>query len=111
MGIADFDPGEMSARLTLQAPADAPDGQGGAIAGFSDVAGLWARIVPLTASAEERAGAEAVTVTHNVWVRYRADLAAGMRLVKGGRVFAIRTVRDPDETGRYLLCQCTEEGR
>ncbi|MFA7415239.1 MAG: phage head closure protein [Rhizobium sp.] len=110
MVIADFDPGEMTARLTLQAPADLPDGQGGATAGFSDVTALWARIVPLAAVAEERAGADAVTVTHNVWVRHRADLAAGMRLMKGGRVFAVSTVRDPDETGRYLICQCTEEG-
>ncbi len=38
-------------------------------------------------------------------------IAAGQRLRKGARIFSIRTARDPDESRRYLVCYCEEEGR
>ncbi|MBW8321633.1 MAG: phage head closure protein [Arenimonas sp.] len=111
MGLVDFDPGALTARLRLEQPVETPDGQGGAMVGFEAVADLWARIEPLGADVEEVAGAGRVIVTHHVWLRYRADLAAGMRLIKGTRRFVIESVRDPDETGRFLVCHCREEGR
>lgn len=111
MGLADFDPGQMSARLRLERPVATPDGQGGATIAFEPVAEFWARIEPLAAAPEEMAGAGCVTVTHAVWLRFRTDVAVGMRLVKGNRHLAIESLRDPDETGRYLLCRCREEGR
>ena len=43
-----------------------------------------------------------------IWLRWRDDLAGGMRLRKGARLFVIRTFRDPDEAGRYALCDCEE---
>lgn len=50
------------------------------------------------------------TVTHRITIRRREGIRSGMRLVKGTRVFAIVTVHDPDETGRYLICRTREEG-
>lgn len=111
MGLVDFDPGALTARLRLERPVESPDGQGGATVGFETVADLWARIEPLSADVEEVAAAGRVIVSHHVWLRFRADLAAGMRLIKGTRRFAIESVRDPDETGRYLVCRCREDGR
>jgi len=81
------------------------------VVGFEAVADVWARVEPLAADVEEVAGAGRVIVTHHVWLRFRADLAAGMRLVKGTRRFVVESVRDPDETGRLLLCRCREVGR
>ncbi|MCJ8053356.1 phage head closure protein [Shinella curvata] len=103
-----IDPGALSARLVLEQPAETPDGQGGVTQGFSALATLWARIEPVSARAEETAGALPVTVTHRIWLRRRSDLAGGMRLRKGGRLFALHGFRDPDETGRYTLCDCEE---
>jgi SPP1 family predicted phage head-tail adaptor len=51
------------------------------------------------------------TVTHRITVRFRVDLASGMRLARGGRVFEVVSVHDPDETGRYLVCRAREKGR
>ncbi|MET3854018.1 phage head closure protein [Rhizobium sp. OAE497] len=106
-----LDPGAMSARLVLERPVELADGQGGAGVSFEGVASLWARIEPVGESSEERAGADLVTLTHRVWVRFRTDIRSGMRLRKGERVFVIRSLRDPDEGGRYLACLCEEEGR
>jgi len=106
-----LDPGAMSARLVLERPVEVADGQGGTDVSFEAVASLWARIEPLGETSEERAGSDLVTLTHRVWLRFRADIRSGMRLRKGERVFVIRSLRDPDDGGRYLVCLCEEEGR
>lgn len=106
-----FDPGQLSVRLDLEMRADASDGQGGIVAGFAPVTSLWARIEHVSVSEEERADAEMFTVTHRIWIRFREDIAAGMRFCKGARIFTIRAFHDPDETRRYLVCRCAEEGR
>ncbi|TWF57004.1 phage head closure protein [Neorhizobium alkalisoli] len=104
-----LDPGQMTARLELEAPQAEPDGQGGAVVVWNEVASLWARIEPVSFAVGEEASAEGGTVSHRIWVRFREGLAAGQRFRKGARLFAIKLVRDPDETERYLVCQCEEE--
>ncbi|MBO3759484.1 phage head closure protein [Ciceribacter sp. L1K22] len=111
MGLIDFDPGQLSARLALERPVAAPDGQGGAAVTFEFVAHAWARIEPVTVVTEEQAGAETVRLTHRIWLRPREGLASGWRLAKGIRHFRVKTLHDPDETGRWLVCGCEEEGR
>jgi head-tail adaptor len=46
-----------------------------------------------------------------VTLRFRPDVASGMRFMRGERVWDILTAHDPDETGRYLVCQTREVGR
>ncbi len=103
-----LDPGLLDARLVLERPVETPDGQGGATIGFAALATLWGRIEPVAAKAEEAAGTLRMTVTHRIRLRRRDDLAGGMRLRKGARVFMLRAFRDLDETGRYTLCDCEE---
>lgn len=107
----DFDPGALSVRLRLERPVTGEDGQGGVTTGFATQAEVWARIEPLDATVEEVAGGGRVRLTHKVWLRFRGDVAAGMRFVKGSRRLVIESVHDPDERGCFLLCHCREEGR
>lgn len=112
MQTVNFDVGAMTARLVREVPVDMPDGQGGVARNWVEAGRLWARIEPVTQHKDEvRAGAEGVTVTHRIWVSGFAGLAAGERLVKGTRLFAIKAVRDPDETGRFFVCDCEEAAR
>ncbi|MDR6815268.1 SPP1 family predicted phage head-tail adaptor [Neorhizobium sp. 2083] len=106
-----FDPGSMTARLDLQAPQAVPDGQGGATVAWEVMASLWARIEPVSFVVEEQAAGEGGTISHRIWVRFREDVSAGQRFRKGARTFLVRLVHDPDETRRYLVCQCEEEAR
>ena len=103
-----LDAGMLNARLVLERAVETPDGQGGATVSFIAMASLWAHIEPVAAKADEAAGTLRVTVTQRIRLRWRDDLAGGMRLRKGERLFAIRAFRDPDETGRYLICDCEE---
>ena len=103
-----LDPGLLRTRLVLERPVETPDGQGGATVNFAAVATVWAGIAPVSAKAGEAAGAMTAVVTHRIRLRRRGDLAGGMRLRLGARVFALRAFRDPDETGRYLICDCEE---
>ena len=103
-----LDPGMLNARLVLERPEETPDGQGGVMPSHAAVATVWAGIAPVSAKAGEAAGAMAAVVTHRIRLRRRGDLAGGMRLRLGARVFALRAFRDPDETGRYLICDCEE---
>lgn len=109
MKLTFMDAGQLTARLELERPEDTDDGQGGAVRSHVSQGALWARIEPVSAQAHERAGAETARLTHRIWLRFHAGIAAGQRLRKGQRIFAIRAVCDPDETGRYLICHCEEE--
>ena len=108
MGALFVDPGQLSARLKLEAPADLSDGQGGVDDGWTPVAELWGRIEPLRAKAGEVAGAATAPVSHRVTIRYRDDVRHAMRFVHRSRGLVIRALRDPDETRRYLICECEE---
>ncbi|MGE7371038.1 phage head closure protein [Neorhizobium sp. NPDC001467] len=111
MPVTFFDPGQMTARLDLETAEPQPDGQGGAVPRWSVVSSMWARIEPVSFVVTEKgAAAETAVVTHRIWVRFRDGIAGGQRFCRGSRVFAIKAVRDPDETGRYLVCHCEEEG-
>lgn len=103
-----IDPGLLSVRLTLETAGETADGQGGAVRIWVPVADLWARLEPVAARRVVAADQASETVTHRITCRRHAQVIAGRRFVKGQRVFEIRTVHDPDESGRYLVCR-TEE--
>jgi SPP1 family predicted phage head-tail adaptor len=105
------DPGALRTELSLQQVVTAADGMGGHAENWSEVATVFGRVGPVSARARFGAGQTLEEATHLVTLRFRQDLASGMRLVRGGRAWSVLTVHDPDETGRYLVCRVTETGR
>lgn len=108
MGAKAIDPGKMRHHATLQALATVPDGAGGYTEQWTTVAFLFARLA--LARAASLSGADQV-IEETLWrvtVRHRADVAPGMRLLLAARILTIRTVVDPDETGRYLELTAAE---
>jgi SPP1 family predicted phage head-tail adaptor len=103
-----FDPGQLTARLDLESPVDISDGQGGVTRSYTVAATLWARIEPVTADLIEIGEVERQNVTHRIWLRHADAIVSGMRFRKGARLFWIRTVHDPDDRRRYLVCRVTE---
>lgn len=105
-----IDPGAFRHELALEEATLTPDGAGGHTESWTEVATMFGRIEPV--SAQSRFGADQTleTVTHRITLRHRAGVRSGMRFRRGGCVYEIVTVHDPDETGRYLVCRAREAG-
>lgn len=104
-------PGVFRVELVLEQAHQTPDGAGGFSESWVEIAPIFARVEP--ASAKDRFGAHQTLeeITHQITIRHRADVASGMRLRRGARLFSIVTVHDPDETGRFLVIRAREKGR
>jgi SPP1 family predicted phage head-tail adaptor len=104
-----LDAGQLTARLSLEASVETPDGQGGTTKTFVEMASVWALIEPVGDAVEEEASSVIFKRSHRIWLRFRTDVAAGMRLRKGSRIFWIGGTQDPDDSRRYLICHCQEK--
>ncbi len=89
-------------RVRIEEVSLSADGIGGATGIWSEVATVWAEIVPLRAGERLVAGKLTSEITHRVTIRYRAGLHAAMRLVYGGRIFGIEAVINPGEGNETL---------
>jgi SPP1 family predicted phage head-tail adaptor len=97
-----IDPGRLRHRLTLEAPVDTPDDAGGVVRSYATAATVWAAIAPLIPRAAVDADGLAATLTHRITIRAGVSVTTRHRFVLGTRVLRILTVRDPDESGRFL---------
>jgi SPP1 family predicted phage head-tail adaptor len=88
------DPGKLNRRLTLEAPAESPDGAGGVTRSYAAVATLWADVDPVSARDAIEAQALGAILTHRIQIRYRADITLRHRLRDGARVFRIVAMRE-----------------
>lgn len=105
------DPGALRTELSLQQASLGPDGMGGHVETWNEVATVLARVEPLSATMRFGAGQTLEQATHRVTLRFRGGLVSGMRFVRAGRAWDILTAHDPDETGRYIMCRTREVGR
>lgn len=103
-----IDAGRFSRQLTIENEVEVADGLGGFSKTYQAADTVWAHICPLSVSAMNEADAQVSKVTHRILLRFRAGVSAGSRFVTGTRRFHVETVRDPDETGRYLECMAVE---
>jgi SPP1 family predicted phage head-tail adaptor len=95
--------------VTIESAAGTSDAAGGETVVWDTLATLWARVEPTAANERIVAGHLSGVVTHEVTLRWRDDIAGGMRVAFRGRTFRILAVHDPDETRRYLVARATEE--
>lgn len=105
--------GELRRRVTFQARSVGQDSAGGLLATWYDAFTVYAKIDPL--SGRELLAAQVVhaETTHEVWVRYRAELAnpataTRYRITLGTRVFNILGALDLEERRQWIVCQCSE---
>lgn len=100
--------GQMRHRLQLQEAVTLPDGGGGNIVTWTDVAEIWAAIRPVSGGEVVEADALQGRISHVIDVRFRAGITPRHRFRLGARIFDIRAVIDADETHRFLRCQVEE---
>jgi SPP1 family predicted phage head-tail adaptor len=94
--------GNLRHRLLLQDELRTADDMGGYERGWSDVAQLWAEIVPISGKERLIAGQLHAEISHRIRIRYRTGVHAGMRLLYGERAFYIQTALNIYEKGDIL---------
>jgi SPP1 family predicted phage head-tail adaptor len=101
--------GRLRHRLMLEAPQETPDGAGGVVRNWSALAQIWVAIEPHGGADGVVADKRLARLTHRVVMRKRGDVSLNHRFRLGTRSFAIRSVRDATEDGRFLECLVEEE--
>ena len=95
----------LNKRIRIQAPATGQDEYGEPLAGWVDVAQVWAEVMDLTGRQYVAAGATQNTVQTTVAIRYRAGIDAGMRVLHGADVYDIEAVLGQDRRELKLMCK------
>jgi SPP1 family predicted phage head-tail adaptor len=95
-----IDPGRLKTRLSIEAPVETGDGQGGVVRGTTTLATVWAAVTPLAARAGAggvEADAEGATTKYRIILRSNFSLTLQHRLVDGARIYRIAAIRDRDD--------------
>ena len=100
--------GALRHRLRLEAPVDLSDGVGGFERTYRTISYVWAMISSISAHAQFIEQRFEQSTSIRVDLRWRSDIAAGMRLVFRDRILLIHAVQDVDGTRRFLTCACEE---
>lgn len=100
--------GSLRQRLTLEAPVRTGEEGGTAVIVWNPIGELSASITPLGGREVVRADGVAARVTHEIIIRFRADVVASMRFTAPGRTFEIHAVLNAGARRRWLKCLCEE---
>lgn len=84
-----IDPGRLSRRLTLLAPVETDDGQGGVVRSSVAQAVLWGSVVPLAAREGVAADTDRAALRARITLRAGVTLSRAHRLVDGDSVYRI----------------------
>ncbi len=102
--------GQMRHRVVLEAPLRVPDGAGGIIESWTEVAVLWARFIPRSGGEAFSADGISGTLTHDITLRPHPDLVPRNRITLLNKTYHILAVRPPAEPGGRVTCLCEEHG-
>jgi SPP1 family predicted phage head-tail adaptor len=89
-----IDPGRLKTRLSIEAPHEADDGQGGVTRSFVPQAVVWAAVTPLKARDTIEAGADAAAQRLRIVIRHGVALSLQHRLCDGAKLYRIVAFRD-----------------
>jgi SPP1 family predicted phage head-tail adaptor len=100
--------GDLRHRVTIESATRTSDGAGGATVAWEPIAEVWAAIWPRTVDEDFTLDRVAGTASHDIWIRYRADVKPDMRIRFGTRLFDILGAIDVEDRGHWLKCPVEE---
>lgn len=103
--------GRMRHRVAVERPRETTSSTGEVSLAWDEVAVRWAEVAPLSGRELTQARAVLALTTHRVRLRPVEGLTARARLVMSasGRILQIESVRDIEERGAVVECDCVEE--
>ncbi len=113
-----INPGDLNRRIKIYS-YNADDAVSDEAGGFEDVWGTkegwthvcdaWASVRPASERAQEYAEKMMVTISHTVLVRYNSAIKSDQSIKYDGRKLDIQTIRNFDESNKYLQLMCIED--
>ncbi len=109
MTMSPIDPGRLRTPFALQDNAPTTDALGGHADQWQTVADLWGMFERQRPTDPNRAADDEQRIEATILLRADPRVAQDMRLESRNTTWRIRTVHDPDGTGRYLRCIAISE--
>jgi len=100
--------GALRHRVTVEEPERAADDGGGGDVTWATVANVWAEVVPKSGREVFESDQLGGRITHEVRMRWRADIAPDMRIIHRGRPFNVRYAVNVSGRDEWLICECEE---
>lgn len=100
--------GKMRHRVALQSATNTTDAGGGLAQVWETITHIYASIEPKNGSESYRQGQIQDKTTHEITMRYRANISTKYRIKYGTRLFNINHIKNIDERDRFLLLTCEE---
>ena len=96
-----IDAGALKTRLTLEAPVETDDGQGGVARSYATFAKVWAQVTPLGGRHDVTADGDGAAMRYRIVVRCGYVLTLQHRFVDGSRIYRILSFH-PRDNGRFI---------
>lgn len=105
--------GDLRERVTIQAVTLTTDGQGGFTESWANIGttpSVFARVRALSGRERTAAAQTDTQATHEVSIRYRADITSAHRLIwESKTLYPVGPWLNNDERGVLLTAQCRED--
>ena len=94
--------GQLTTQITIQSPGTTVDELGQPVEGWTEVAVVWGDVRHLSGTESIKAGAVTSSVNASIRIRWRTGLDAGMRVLVGTSVYAIKAVMPDMQRREYV---------
>ncbi len=94
--------GKLRQRAELQEQVETDDGAGGVALAWNRVRDIWCDIRAVSGVQQMESMRRESSISHEITVRYAADIDTSKRLVHDGTAYNLEAVRDPDQIGERL---------
>lgn len=99
--------GSLRQRVTLSRRDQSIGPDGGHLTAWIGLGDVWARVRALSVRLTESGDGRAAGATHEITLRFRADLKPGDRISFEGIAYEILAAEDLNGRRAYTLCTCT----
>lgn len=106
MNCCDLTAAKMREPLTVQRKVTVSDGMGGMVVQWVTLFTTRGEVKPLSGREALQAMQLQASITHRIYIRYRADLTAADRIIMRGQPLQIRAVLNMEMRNRWLELSC-----
>lgn len=108
MKCCDLTAGSLRDTITVQRQSAQSDGMGGQAIQWDDLFSTRAQVKPLSGREALQAMQLQATITHRIYIRFRADLTTADRILLRGQPLQIRSILNIEMRSQWLELSCDQ---